>query len=409
MTGHVHRRSPVARAALVLFLLLGALLTAIGLTLNREASRTNEQRAAAQLTSSVQIAATHVQSVAVGLRGRSSSLVSAPDLQAAVAAGDTATLRRIARDRHVRIVAGGQTFGRLPAQPRLESNAILAAGDAVRAQVTVARAIDRSMLAEVRAATPLPVGAELLFIRRGRRVIDATTHITATVPVPGTGTRIVAFEPRSAVAAPSAVYRRRVLIAALLTFLVAAGVAVPLARPLTRRFGELSDQAERDPLTGLANRRLLDDRLEEELDRARRHGSHLAFVLVDIDDFKRVNDRYGHQVGDDVLQAVSAVLAGSVRELDLAGRYGGEEFALVLPGTPTEGACRVSEQIRGALADLMVKTPDGDTIRITASFGAADFPTCATRAELIELADRCVYEAKREGKDRVVGRELVRA
>ena len=89
----------------------------------------------------------------------------------------------------------------------------------------------------------------------------------------------------------------------MLTLALAAGLATRLGRPLARMFGELTDQAERDSLTGLANRRVLDERLEEELDRSRRYGTHLALILVDIDNFKSVNDRHGHQCGDDVLRA----------------------------------------------------------------------------------------------------------
>jgi diguanylate cyclase (GGDEF)-like protein len=143
-------------------------------------------------------------------------------------------------------------------------------------------------------------------------------------------------------------------------------------------------------------------RLEEELDRSRRYGTHLALILVDIDNFKSVNDRYGHQCGDEVLRAVAPVLSGSLRELDLAGRFGGEEFALVLPGTAAVSARRIAEQIRRALAKVTVLGPGGELVGVTASFGAAEFPANASVASLIEAADRALYQAKRDGKDRVV-------
>jgi diguanylate cyclase (GGDEF)-like protein len=197
-------------------------------------------------------------------------------------------------------------------------------------------------------------------------------------------------------------YRRRLLIAAVLTLALVAGLATRLGRPLARMFGELTDQAERDSLTGLANRRVLDERLEEELDRSRRYGTHLALILVDIDNFKSVNDRFGHQCGDEVLRAVAPVLSGSLRELDLAGRFGGEEFALVLPGTAAVSARRIAEQIRRALAKVTVVGPGGELVSVTASFGAAEFPANASVASLIEAADRALYQAKRDGRDRVV-------
>jgi diguanylate cyclase (GGDEF)-like protein len=215
--------------------------------------------------------------------------------------------------------------------------------------------------------------------------------------------RIVAAEPLSKATASSNAYGRRTVIAAILTLLIAIGLAIRFARPVARTFGQLSDQAQHDPLTGLANRRALDARLEEELERARRHGTHLGLVLIDVDDFKHFNDDYGHQCGDDVLRTFAALLAGSLRELDLAGRFGGEEFALVLPGTPVEGACVLAEQIRKSLELLELEGPAGEPLRITASFGAAAFPTCATSGELIAAADEAVYGAKRRGKDQVVG------
>jgi len=188
----------------------------------------------------------------------------------------------------------------------------------------------------------------------------------------------------------------------VLTLALAAGLATRLGRPLARMFGELTDQAERDSLTGLANRRVLDERLEEELDRSRRYGTHLSLILVDIDNFKSVNDRYGHQCGDDVLRGVAPVFGNSLRELDLAGRFGGEEFALVLPGTPVASALRVAEQIRRALAKVTVVGPGGELVGVTASFGAAEFPANTSVGSLVEAADRALYQAKRDGKDRVV-------
>jgi len=243
-------------------------------------------------------------------------------------------------------------------------------------------------------------------VGRGLLTLGRTSFVAGSARLPVEGVSLVAVEPLSATSAGVRTYRSRTLAAALLTLLVAAALAVPLARPLTRRFGELSDRAERDALTGLANRRALDERLEEELDRARRYRTHLSLVLVDIDDFKQVNDRYGHQSGDELLRAFATALSGSLRELDLAARFGGEEFALLLPGTPTEGACIVAEQIRRIVSELQLAGPGGLPIRLTASFGVADYPSCATVDQLYQFADRRLYQAKRRGKDQVVGVEL---
>src|SRR5439155_6657066 len=218
----------------------------------------------------------------------------------------------------------------------------------------------------------------------------STRFAAATAQIPNVGISVAAVEPLSKVTTSSSAYGRRTVIAAILTLLIAIGLAIRFARPVARTFGELSDQAQHDPLTGLANRRALDSRLEEELDRARRHGTHLGLVLIDVDDFKHFNDDYGHQCGDEILRTFAALLAGSLRELDLAGRFGGEEFALVLPGTPVEGACMLAEQIRKSLELIEVAGPAGEPLRITASFGAAAFPTCATVDELIRSEERRV-------------------
>jgi diguanylate cyclase (GGDEF)-like protein len=210
----------------------------------------------------------------------------------------------------------------------------------------------------------------------------------------------------AAVDARAQPYRKKLLIVAVLTLALAAGIATRLGGPLARKLDVLRDRAETDALTGLANRRTLDERLDEELDRARRHGTHLSLVLLDIDDFKQVNDRFGHQAGDEVLRAIAPVFAGTLRELDLAARFGGEEFAVVLPGTTVAGGRSVAELIRKAFAQITVDSASGERIRVTASFGVAEYPTCPSVAALIAKADAALYEAKRAGKNRVVADDV---
>ena len=168
-----------------------------------------------------------------------------------------------------------------------------------------------------------------------------------------------------------------------------------------RLHGIVKRQAVTDELTGLANRRSFRESLDTELLRAERFGSGLALIVADLDDFKDVNDRFGHQAGDEVLRAFSEVLQGRIRGIDLATRLGGEEFAILLPETDALGAEALAENLRMAVAELAVAVGVYE-IRITASFGVAAFPESHSADELMTAADLALYSAKRHGKDRVV-------
>jgi diguanylate cyclase (GGDEF)-like protein len=170
-------------------------------------------------------------------------------------------------------------------------------------------------------------------------------------------------------------------------------------------------QAITDDLTGLANVRQLHGVLERELERARRFGSSLGLVMLDIDDFKQVNDTYGHQQGDVVLASVARALRDLSRDIDEPARYGGEEMAVVLPGTDVEGAAQLAERMREAVEELRVPRVDGDGyLGVTASFGVASIPfSAADRESLIAAADVALYRAKRAGKNRVEAAEGVPA
>jgi diguanylate cyclase (GGDEF)-like protein len=160
-------------------------------------------------------------------------------------------------------------------------------------------------------------------------------------------------------------------------------------------------QALVDGLTGLANRRQCEETLASELARLQRFGGSLALVVADLDWFKDVNDRYGHPAGDAVLREFAALLQETLRNVDLAGRWGGEEFLLILPGTDLAGGAQVADRIRTALAGRIVISAEGEPIPITASFGVAATPPATTATELFSAADAALYEAKRNGKNRV--------
>ena len=154
-----------------------------------------------------------------------------------------------------------------------------------------------------------------------------------------------------------------------------------------------------DHLTGLANRRRFERQLEREVGRVLRYGHPFSLLMIDIDNFKKLNDTFGHDAGDDAIRRISRVLREGTRGIDLAARIGGEEFAVLLVETSQTGALEVAERLRLAVKSL--ETPSGG--RITASFGVAECPTDAqTTSGILKAADVALFEAKRNGRDRVV-------
>jgi len=167
------------------------------------------------------------------------------------------------------------------------------------------------------------------------------------------------------------------------------------------RFAQMSFH---DSLTGMLNTRYFHHAFHKEFENAQRYGSPLALLLLDLDHFKRVNDHYGHQTGDAVLVAIARTIGRSIRAGDILARVGGEEFAVIMPGTRSHGARQLGDRIRIAVRDHGVEARRAAAIHVTVSLGVADsdLVEAHTPAELFAAVDEALYRAKRAGRNRVV-------
>jgi diguanylate cyclase (GGDEF)-like protein len=182
---------------------------------------------------------------------------------------------------------------------------------------------------------------------------------------------------------------------------VTAAISLVAARS-NDEAAQLAYAATIDSLTGLMNRTSLDNRLHQEVERSRREKTSLAVLMADVDDFKRINDSRGHHVGDTVLRTVAAVIRSAVRVFDVCARYGGDEFAIVMPNCDRESAVACAERIRSRLRDLPQQSDDGAwSGTLTMSIGVAVINEDEDAPDLIQRADRCLYQAKGAGKDAV--------
>jgi diguanylate cyclase (GGDEF)-like protein len=185
-----------------------------------------------------------------------------------------------------------------------------------------------------------------------------------------------------------------------LAVLVAERIGLALAN--LQLHEKLRNQAIRDPLTAMYNRRYFEETAARELLRAGENGSSVGVIMIDVDHFKRFNDSYGHEAGDAVLQRVGLILQSHTRVEDVVCRYGGEEFVMLLPGLPGEAIVNRAEELREAIHELSVRFHGETLARITISCGVSVFPDQGRAcAELIDAADHALYRAKQAGRDRV--------
>jgi diguanylate cyclase (GGDEF)-like protein len=168
---------------------------------------------------------------------------------------------------------------------------------------------------------------------------------------------------------------------------------------LHEAMGKLQEASDRDGLTGIFNRRCIEKSLMIAWDRAQRHGERLALILTDIDHFKQVNDRYGHPAGDETIRSVCQILASGLRCSDLLGRYGGEEFLMILPQTGVDGATVLAERLRQTVAQTAIACNDL-TLKVTLSLGVTELrPDTKTYEQLVHEADKALYASKLAGRN----------
>ena len=164
---------------------------------------------------------------------------------------------------------------------------------------------------------------------------------------------------------------------------------------------DLNNLAMNDALTRVRNRRAMQQILDFEMGRVQQEVKAFSIILLDVDHFKKVNDTYGHLVGDVVLREVASLIKQSIREIDFVARYGGEEFSLILPDTDKAGAIMVAERISGVVSKQKIRAFD-EIVNVTVSVGVGSFPENTLHSDmLVEIADKALYQAKVSGRNRV--------
>jgi diguanylate cyclase (GGDEF)-like protein len=427
-SGGRRRRGPrtVSRRAL-LQLLIGVLVVGVIPVLatvhilDSNALENERARTDSTLRGELQGAGERLNQLADDASNRADDLAQSSELQHAFIAGDRATIRRIAAQNPgvLFFLRRERVAGKGPAHALTRSISLTVNGKRI-GTVVATISLDGRLAAELRRAAGHSRTDRLMTVRertvvgtgqhvqlRGRTVVVGKKSYRGLLTrVPNAvGISLFALRPENTVEANVRPYQQRILYAALGSFALLVLVALAFARPILSTLGDfrrVASQAATDSLTGLANRRSFDDELALEWRRAERVGDPLALILVDLDNFKSVNDDRGHQAGDAVLRRVAAILDSGARNADLAARYGGEEFALLAPDTDLLGATKLADRLRGDLEAAKIELPNGKEISITASFGVALKGTLERPEQLIAAADEALYEAKRNGKNRVV-------
>ena len=417
-----HAQPPVSRRSAVQLLVGVLIVGAIPIIstvriLQANAVRSAEAHADATLRVELQSGLRELGRLGDGAAARADDAARSPSVQRAVVAHDASTLRRFAAAHPgVAFYLGSRLVAGRPARNSLARSVWLTSEGRRVARIVSNVPLAPALARRLTRDAPRGLSDHLVLTRHGRVIGGrrlATEGRTFTlggtafrglpglVPDSG-GVRLVALRPEKTLDRQVRPYVEHVRYAGLGSFALLVMVAFLFASPILRVLGDfrrVASQAATDSLTGLANRRTLDEELALEWRRAHRVGDSLAFVLLDLDDFKAVNDSHGHPAGDAVLRAVGEILGAGVRHVDLAGRYGGEEFALILPETDLPGALKLAERIRVKLETAGAELPSGESLHVTASFGVAVNDGLTAAEQLVAAADEALYAAKAAGRN----------
>jgi len=389
--------------------------------LDASAAQNERARADSALRAQLQGASQELGQLGDDASNRADDLTRSPALQRAFLDRDRATIKKIAAGAPgvLFYLRRNRVAGKRPRVALARSISLTVNGERI-GTVVATIALNRRLAAHLARAAAHGPTDRLLIVRdhsvvgtgqrvqmQGRSVQvgrDSYRGLLARVPN-AVGISLFALRPDKTINASVGPYQRRILYAALGSFALLILVALAFARPILNTLGDfrrVASQAATDGLTGLANRRSFDDELALEWRRAERVGDSLARVLIDLDNFKSINDGSGHQAGDAVLRRVAAILDSGARQVDLAARYGGEEFAVLAPETDLLGATKLAERLRADLEAARIALPDGGELALTASVGVAVKGELERPEQLVAAADEALYEAKRAGKNRVV-------
>ncbi|HEY1563633.1 MAG TPA: GGDEF domain-containing protein [Gaiellaceae bacterium] len=344
-----------------------------------------------------------VQSAALAAQARFSRLLdgrqlhavaaaSSPRLQALVGRHDNAGLERYARRHELLLQVRGRTYGRRLPHAVTAPVQLVTHGKGL-GSVVAQLPLDVVTLRQLAAGAP--DGVQLAFTGPGRAPAKPGRGVTAPL---ANKTGVRAYLPRRLESHRKNAAYVRVAEAGLLALVALMLLTLFLARPLLRTFRWTEEQASEariDALTGLANRRALEEILAAEISRAQRFAHQLSVVVIDLDRFKEINDSFGHGAGDVMLRAVSRLLTSLARQGDSVARWGGEEFVVVLPETDLAGAQRLAERLRRTIEAHSV-----GEMRTSASCGVATMLPEDTVEALLGAADHALYQAKANGRNR---------